>query len=166
MWGRGPALWKTQLKKKKNQTHKLLVAPAYRCALPLSAECWTSSFLSLCLSIFMIPSHKVHAEWRLPIYRVHPIMMEKSALAGECGRCTPTHFQPLAITFKLLSCSEHSCWEGRYSYTLSISSLPYMYSVVPGPGGVGQPEDEERSESSINNLQLQTSPVRNGNRSW
>ncbi len=29
--------------------------------------------------------HRVHTEWRLPISGVHPIMMEKSALAGEGG---------------------------------------------------------------------------------
>ncbi len=31
---------------------------------------------------------------------VHPIMMEKSALAGEGGVCTPTPFQPITITYK------------------------------------------------------------------
>jgi hypothetical protein len=46
--------------------------------------------------------HRVHTEWRLPISGVHPIMMEKSALAGEGGGgCTPTPFQPINITYKV-----------------------------------------------------------------
>jgi hypothetical protein len=32
---------------------------------------------------------------------VHPIMMEKSALAGKGGWCTPTPFQPITITYKV-----------------------------------------------------------------
>ncbi len=43
----------------------------------------------------------VHTEWRLPIYNVHPIMIEKSALAGEGGGCTATPFQPITITYKV-----------------------------------------------------------------
>jgi hypothetical protein len=46
-------------------------------------------------------NHRVHTEWRLPISCVHPIMMEKSALAGEGGGCTPTPFQPITITYKV-----------------------------------------------------------------
>ncbi len=45
--------------------------------------------------------HRVHTEWRLPISGVHPIMMEKSALAGESGGCTPTHFQHTTITYEV-----------------------------------------------------------------
>jgi hypothetical protein len=45
--------------------------------------------------------HIVHTEWRLLISGVHPIMMEKSALAGEGGKCTPTPFQPITITYKV-----------------------------------------------------------------
>ncbi len=34
---------------------------------------------------------------------VHPIMMEKSALAGVGGGCTaPTPFQPITITYKVM----------------------------------------------------------------
>ncbi len=43
----------------------------------------------------------MHTEWRLPISGVHPIMMEKLALAGEGGRCTPTPFQPITITYNV-----------------------------------------------------------------
>jgi hypothetical protein len=43
----------------------------------------------------------VHTGWRLPISGVHPIMMEKSALAGEGWRYTPTPFQPITITYKV-----------------------------------------------------------------
>ncbi len=47
--------------------------------------------------------HRVHTEWRLPIlaYPVHPIMMEKSALADEGGRCTPTPSYPITFTYKV-----------------------------------------------------------------
>ncbi len=47
------------------------------------------------------PDHRVHTEWRLPISGVHPIMMEKSALAGEGGGCMPIPFQPITITYKV-----------------------------------------------------------------
>ncbi len=61
---------------------------------------------------------------RFPV--VHPIMMEKSALAGEGGGCTPTPFQPITITFKV----------AVYSPTERADTLPvchlylYMYSVL------------------------------------
>jgi hypothetical protein len=45
-------------------------------------------------------------EWRLPISGVHPFMMEKSALAGEGGGCTPTPFQPITITYKVYAPAE------------------------------------------------------------
>jgi hypothetical protein len=45
--------------------------------------------------------HRVHTEWRLPISGVHPILMEKSALAVEGGGCTPTPFHPITITYKV-----------------------------------------------------------------
>jgi hypothetical protein len=44
---------------------------------------------------------RVHTEWRLPISGVHPIMMEKSALAGEGEGCTATPFQSITITYKV-----------------------------------------------------------------
>jgi hypothetical protein len=44
---------------------------------------------------------RVHTEWRLPISDIHPIIMEKSALAGEDGGCTPTPFQTITITYKV-----------------------------------------------------------------
>jgi hypothetical protein len=47
------------------------------------------------------PQSTVHTEWQLPLSDVHPIMMKKSALAGESGRCTPTPFQPITITYKV-----------------------------------------------------------------
>ncbi len=69
-----------------------------------------------------------YTEWRLPVSGVHPmipIMMEKSALAGEGGGCTPT----FASLFP--SCTKLQCTlllRGQIP-TLSISSLPYVYSV-------------------------------------
>ncbi len=45
--------------------------------------------------------HRVHTEWRLPISGVHPIMMEKWALAGEGGGWTPILFQPITITYEV-----------------------------------------------------------------
>ncbi len=39
---------------------------------------------------------RVQTEWRLTISRVHSIMIEKSALAGEGGGCTP-----ITITYKV-----------------------------------------------------------------
>ncbi len=46
-------------------------------------------------------NHRVRTEWQLPIYGVHSIMMEKSALAGEGGGCTPTPFHSVTITYKV-----------------------------------------------------------------
>jgi hypothetical protein len=51
--------------------------------------------------MYNVPALRVHTEWRLPISVVHPILMEKSALAGEGGGCTPTPFQPNSITYKV-----------------------------------------------------------------
>jgi hypothetical protein len=45
--------------------------------------------------------HRVHTERQLPISGVHPIMMEKSALAGGDGGCTPTPFHSITITYKV-----------------------------------------------------------------
>ncbi len=51
--------------------------------------------------------HRVHTERRLPISisGVHPITMEKSALAGEAwaggAHCRPTPFLPFTITYKV-----------------------------------------------------------------
>jgi hypothetical protein len=56
---------------------------------------------------------RVHTEWRLPIFDLHPIMMEKSALAGEGGgdvRPPP---------FSLLS----SHTTGRYTHPIYPSIL-------------------------------------------
>ncbi len=47
--------------------------------------------------------HRVHTEWRLPISGVHPIMMERSALAGEGWGCTPAHLS--AYYHDVQSCS-------------------------------------------------------------
>jgi hypothetical protein len=44
-----------------------------------------------------IADHRVHTEWQSPISGVHSIMMEKSALAGEGGGCTPTPHPPESI---------------------------------------------------------------------
>ncbi len=50
--------------------------------------------------------HKVHTEWRLPISGLHPIMMEKSTLAGEGGHGgarTPPSIPRLLKSFKIPS---------------------------------------------------------------
>jgi hypothetical protein len=71
----------------------------------------------------------IHTVWRLLVSDVHPIMMEKSALASEGRRCTP---HPLSTYYHYVqSCSVSSCWEG--GCTPSISSLPYLYSVIWTP---------------------------------
>jgi hypothetical protein len=44
-----------------------------------------------------IADHRVHTEWQLPISGVHSIMIEKSALAGEGGGCTPAPFNSESI---------------------------------------------------------------------
>ncbi len=51
--------------------------------------------------MFYCSLHRVNTEWRLPISDAHPIMMEKSALAGEGKGCTPNPFQPITITCKV-----------------------------------------------------------------
>ncbi len=45
--------------------------------------------------------HRVHTEWQWPISGVHPVMMEKSALAGE------VHAHPLSLY--LPSCTKLQC---------------------------------------------------------
>jgi hypothetical protein len=48
---------------------------------------------------------RVHTEWRLPISDIHPIIMEKSALAGEGG----AHAHPLSDYYHhIQSCSVRS----------------------------------------------------------
>ncbi len=37
--------------------------------------------------------HRLHTEWQWPISGVHSIMMEKSALAKDCERCTRSKLQ-------------------------------------------------------------------------
>ncbi len=59
--------------------------PNHCCFLPSTY----SADLSLPLD-FRCFDHRVHTEWRLPISGVHPLMMEKSALAGESGDARPT----------------------------------------------------------------------------
>jgi hypothetical protein len=64
--------------------------------------CLVSHF---CLSYFVLifpgVNHRVHTEWRLPISGVHPIMMEKPALAGEGGGARPPPFSLLPSSKKL-----------------------------------------------------------------
>ncbi len=81
---------------------------------------------------------RVHTEWWLPISGVHPIMMEKSAMAGEGGGYTPTTFQPITMIPSRSKLQIRSC-----RYTPSISSLPYMYFVVKTSLGIRW-EDAER----------------------
>jgi len=73
------------------------------------------------------PNHRVHTEWQCPISSVHPTMMEKSALAGEDGGCTPSLFY--SSYHHVQSCSERPNWEGRY--TSPSSSLPLYVLCVP-----------------------------------
>jgi|688.fasta_scaffold95572_3 hypothetical protein len=58
-------------------------------------------------------NHRVHTEWQRPISGVHSIMMEKWALAGEGGGCTPTPFH--SIYHHVQSCSVHRKKAFRYS---------------------------------------------------
>ncbi len=86
-----------------------------RCSQPLSS-----------LSCFY--PHRVHTERQLPISGVHSIMMEKSAPASEGGKCTarPPPFTLLPSRTKLQCTLQLS----GQRYTPTISSLPYMNSVV------------------------------------
>jgi hypothetical protein len=61
------------------------------------------AFLLCHASIFSGVHHRVHTEWQLPISGVHPIMMEKSALADEGG----VHAHPLSLC--LPSCTKLQC---------------------------------------------------------
>jgi hypothetical protein len=64
----------------------------------------------------------------MPIFGVHPITMEKSALAGEGGGCTPTPFQPVTITCKV---AVYATAERADTVPPSISSLPDNVLCVP-----------------------------------
>jgi hypothetical protein len=66
-------------------------------------------------------------------------MMEKSALAGEGGGCTPTPFHSTNIYHHIQSFSVRSSSEGRY--IPPFSSLPYMhrrkrFTSFPSPAGM------------------------------
>ncbi len=79
----------------------------------------------LCVSVVLQTVETTeYTEWRLPIYGVHHVMMEKSALAGEGA--WGVHAHPLSAFYHHgQSCSlvvVRSYLEGRY--TLSVSSLP------------------------------------------
>ncbi len=67
-------------------------------------------------------SQSTPTEWQWPISGAHSnsIMMEKSALAGEGGGCTPTSFY--SIYHHVQSFSVRSSCEGGYTHR--ISSLP------------------------------------------
>jgi hypothetical protein len=65
-----------------------------------------------------------NTEWRLPISGVDPIMMEKSALAGEGGGCTPTPF--ITITYKV---AVYASAEWADTLPLFHFYTLYMYSV-------------------------------------
>jgi hypothetical protein len=59
--------------------------------------------------LYLSTDHRVHTEWRLPISSEHPIMMERSTLAGEGGG---VYAHPLSAYFYLYhvqSCSVRSC---------------------------------------------------------
>ncbi len=49
----------------------------------------------------------------MPIFGEHPIMMEKSALTGKGGGCTPTPFQPITITYKVAVYAQ-AAWEDKH----------------------------------------------------
>ncbi len=57
-------------------------------------------------SSLQVSVYRVHTEWRYPISGVHPIVMEKSALAGVGGGCKPTPFA--AYYHYVRSCSVRS----------------------------------------------------------
>jgi hypothetical protein len=47
-----------------------------------------------------ITTEYTHSGDWIEISGVHPIVMEKLALVGEGGGCTPAPFQPITITYK------------------------------------------------------------------
>ncbi len=70
-----------------------------------------------------IPSYlRMHTEWQRPLSGVYFITMEKLALAGEGGRCTPTPFH--SIYHHVESCSVRSMQLGGQIHSpIFISTL-------------------------------------------
>ncbi len=68
----------------------------------------------------------IHTEWRFSISGVHPIMMEKSALAGEGGGAlhAPPPFYSSYHNVQSCSVVVRSCWEGWYVHSLFFISTP------------------------------------------
>ncbi len=73
------------------------------------------------IAAWHVHSLRVHTEWRLPISGLHPIMMEKSALAVEGGRCTPTPFQPYY----------HSALQRKYHLWIPFPGIARPQSQFP-----------------------------------
>jgi hypothetical protein len=109
----------------------------------------TSGTLGTCVSVLVKPEHviciskqfssrtcnvyvpqSIHTEWQWPISGVHVIhfiMMEKSALTGEGGECTPIPFHSIVTaTYKVAVYTP-----AERTDTLPLFHLyTYMYSVV------------------------------------
>ncbi len=76
-------------------------------------------YLTVCWQ--MRSNLRVHTEWRLPISGVHPIMMEKSFLAGESGG---VHAHPLSAYYHhVQSCSVRSCERAGTHHPVSSLSI-------------------------------------------
>jgi hypothetical protein len=66
----------------------------------ISIEISVSSISNKVLQLHLVQESVPQSKHRVAIanFCVHPIMMEKLALAGEGGGCTPTPFHPITIT--------------------------------------------------------------------
>ena len=96
------------------------------------------TYVATLLVVFFFPfyavvcylNHRVHTTDRVstPLSGVHPIMMEKSALAGEGGGCKPTPFTIFTIKYKV---AVYAPAERADTVPPSISSLPDNVLCVP-----------------------------------
>jgi hypothetical protein len=82
--------------------------------------------------IFGGTDHRVHTEWRLHIFGVHPIMMKKAALAGEGGGCTPTPLSLLPSRTKL-QCTLQLRGQILSLYFFSTSTCTLWSRLDPDP---------------------------------
>jgi hypothetical protein len=72
----------------------LQLGETYSSSILLTNEGWELAWLAKFenLKCFHGSNHRAHTEWQLSISGVHSIVMEKTALTGEGGGCTPTRF--------------------------------------------------------------------------
>ncbi len=92
--------------------------PGRRCSRPASRASLRPSPAPVPLteqsSSLQVTGYKVHTEWRYPISGVHPIMMEKSALAVEGGSARQPPFHNIYYHIQSCSVRVRSGREGRY----------------------------------------------------